>query len=406
MTVTANKARRIALLGTVVAGLALVLSQVYAQSAGNLVPGDAKAGIRVFFDKGCARCHAVLGEGGRTAPDLARAPAAHLSAAELVADMWNHAPAMWEKMRFERVTPTTFTETEMADLFAFLYSARSLDRPGNAERGRRLLSEKRCLRCHAVGGEGRRVGPDLEKWASARNPVSWIQAMWNHGPAMQQIMQAEGLPWPEFRGDDAADIVAYIRTVAQRPRQTTYLQPADPEAGRRVFRQKGCIQCHAIHRAGGKTGPDLASRQLPPTLGQFAADMWNHGPAMWAAMTPEEQRQRRFTKTEMADLLAYLLAERYFEPPGSVARGQKVYVAKGCSGCHGGPEAAAIAPQLMRHAAHSPTAFAAAWWNHGPMMLQTMEQQEVPWPVFRPGEIGDLLEFLRQSAAARPEAQR
>ena len=44
-------------------------------SGGYFVPGDPKAGMTAFFDKGCARCHAVLGEGGQSAPDLARAPA-------------------------------------------------------------------------------------------------------------------------------------------------------------------------------------------------------------------------------------------------------------------------------------------------------------------------------------------
>src|SRR3990172_6676415 len=47
-------------------------------SGGYCVPGDPKAGMAAFFDKGCARCHAVLGEGGQSAPDLARAPAGHV----------------------------------------------------------------------------------------------------------------------------------------------------------------------------------------------------------------------------------------------------------------------------------------------------------------------------------------
>ena len=128
---------------------------------GYFVPGDPKAGMRTFFDKGCARCHSVLGEGGRSAPDLARAPAGHLSSAELLAAMWNHAPAMWEKMQFEGLAPPQFSEVEMKNLFAFLYSVRSLDEPGDPERGRQLLQEKRCLQCHAVNGQGGHVGPDL-----------------------------------------------------------------------------------------------------------------------------------------------------------------------------------------------------------------------------------------------------
>src|SRR5512142_50464 len=111
-----------------------------AQSAAGayFLPGDAKLGMQTFFEKGCARCHSVLGEGGRTAPDLARAPGGNLGASELLAGMWNHAPAMWQKMSVEHVAPPKFSNDEMANLFAFLYSVRSLDEPGDAERGRQL----------------------------------------------------------------------------------------------------------------------------------------------------------------------------------------------------------------------------------------------------------------------------
>ena len=154
-------------LPAVVFMVSLGVPRLVAQGPGGyFIPGDAKAGIQVFFQKGCAKCHAVLGEGGRSAPDLARAPAGHLSAAELVAGMWNHAPAMWERMRVQRLAAPKFTEGEMANLFAFLYSVRSMDEPGDAERGRQLLSQKRCLSCHAVGGRGGRGGPDLQNWGS------------------------------------------------------------------------------------------------------------------------------------------------------------------------------------------------------------------------------------------------
>src|SRR3972149_8909641 len=93
-------------------------------SGGYFVPGDPKAGMAAFFDKGCARCHAVLGEGGQSAPDLARAPAGHLSAAGLVAAMWNHAPPMWGKMRQEKVTPPAVTAAGMAHLVGLPSPAR------------------------------------------------------------------------------------------------------------------------------------------------------------------------------------------------------------------------------------------------------------------------------------------
>jgi mono/diheme cytochrome c family protein len=386
---------RRSLAGITVGLLAAGSVQLWAQNQRTgafFLPGNPKAGIQVFFNKGCARCHAVLGEGGRSAPDLARTPSSHLSAGTLLSSMWNHAPTMWERMRLENVALPQFQEKEMSDLFAFLYSASALDEPGNAERGRELLAEKRCVRCHAISGQGGRVGPDLERWADYRNPVSWIQAMWNHGPAMQSVMREQGLAWPQFRDSDLSDLIAYIREVTPRPRTRIYLRPADPESGRKLFQQKGCVHCHAIRGRGGRLGPDLAARGLPRTLGQFAADMWNHGPVMWSRMSSQQRVQRQLTSNQMANLISYLFAERYFETAGNPEHGRQLFTKKGCTSCHEGGSA----PDLSQKRYASVNLLATALWNHGPLMLTAMEQQKIAWPYFDPGEIADLVEYFNR----------
>ncbi len=363
-----------------------------------VIPGDAKAGLKTFFDKGCVRCHAVLGEGGKSAPDLGRAPAGHLSAAELVAAMWNHAPQMWTRMQQEKVTPPAITETEMSNLFAFLYSVRLMDEPGDPQRGRQLLSEKRCLECHQTSPGGKRRAPELREWASYRNPVSWIQAMWNHAPAMQALMEARGLPWPKFEGNDVPDLVAYIRTQVTTPHRHFYLQPANPEIGRALFQQKGCANCHGMRGSGRAIAPDLGRRPFPRTLGQFAALLWNHSPQMWASMKAQHIPRPQFSNKEMADLVAYLFAERYFEATGSPVVGKRVFEAKGCASCHASSQKA-VGPDLSRWQGRvSPAAVATAMWNHGPVMLGRMREQQIPWPLFRPGEMVDLMEYLNRSA--------
>lgn len=396
-------------LAAVVAVLLVELSRVSAQAQGPgayFIPGDAKAGIQTFFEKGCAKCHAVMGEGGRSAPDLARAPVGHLSAAELVAAMWNHAPPIWEKMRLERVAPPKFSESEMANLFAFLYSVRSMDEPGDPERGRQLLSEKRCLNCHAVAGRGGRVGPDLKDWASYRNPVSWVQAMWNHAPAMQRLMADRGWAWPRFQDNDVADLIAYIRTLAPNPKARVYLRPADSQAGRQLFRRRGCIACHSVRGEGGGRAPDLSAHALPRTLGQFAGLMWNHAPSMGASMRAQEVPRPKFSNKEMADLIAYLFAERYFEVMGNAERGRRMFKDKGCAGCHSVGGGNGLGPDLARWAGGaSPIPLASALWNHGPRMFERMKEQQVPWPRFQPGEIVDLMEFLSRSQTTRAQAR-
>ena len=373
---------------------ALPVLQAQSGEGGFLIPGDPKAGMRVFFDKGCARCHSVLGEGGKSAPDLARAPAGHLNSSEMLAAMWNHAPNMWEKMRIEGVAPPKFAEQDTANLFAFLYSARSLDEPGDAEHGRSLLAQKHCLDCHHLGTTGGHIAPDLIKWAGYRNPVSWMQAMWNHAPAMQSVMATRGVEWPVFSGNDMSDLVAYVRRLAPAGSKPTYLRPADPVAGGKLFHDKGCATCH--QKGGGGTGaPDLRSRALPRTLGQFAAAMWNHAPSMRARMNAQKIPQPSFTNKEMADLLSYLFAECYFESPGNAARGERLFDDQGCHECH---RSGGIGPDLSRISL-SPIHLGTALWNHGPVMFQMMQQKNISWPRFQPGEMTDLIEYLHRRPA-------
>jgi cytochrome c2 len=304
-------------------------------------------------------------------------------------------------MEVTRVDLPNFTESEMANLFAFIYSVRSMDEPGDPERGRRLLFNKGCSECHAIGGRGRSVGPDLRDWASYRNPVSWIQAMWNHAPAMQQLMEARGLAWPEFSGTEVADVIAYIRTQATNPRQHLYLQPADPASGRTVFRQKGCTNCHRIRSVRGGGAPSLGQRSLPRTLGQFAGLMWNHSPAMWASMKAQHIPRPQFSNKEMADLIAYLFAQRYFDPSGSVVRGRGIFEVKQCASCHL-PPGEGTGPSLSDWRGRvTPIALATSMWNHGPVMLTRMREQQIPWPIFQPREMVDLMEFLNQGGGSR-----
>lgn len=393
MIVTAKTIRLIALLICVTAAV-FAMAQT---SGAYFIPGDAKAGMQLFFDKGCGRCHSVLGQGGRSAPDLARAPGGHLSAAELLAGMWNHAPAMWEKMQLEGVRVPAFKQSEMGDLFAFVYSVRSLDEPGDAARGKELLAQKKCLECHSVAGRGGHAGPDLKNWAAFRNPVSWVQTMWNHAPEMQKAMAQRGVSWPQFRDNDVADLIAYIRTLAPPNGPRVYLRPADADAGRKLFQSKGCVACHAVGGAGGTAAPDLGSRKLPRTLGQFAGQMWNHAPAMWASMRAHQVARPQFSDKEMADLIAYLFAQRYFEGAGNFERGRQTFATKGCAGCHG---TGGVAPDLAKLKGNlSPIAFATALWNHGSVMLQAMRDRQMTWPRFQPGEVTDLMEFLNR----RPE---
>ena len=59
------------------------------------IQGDSSRGATLFEQQKCATCHAVSGAGGKTGPDLGKMAGKPFTPSTLVADLWNHAPAMW-----------------------------------------------------------------------------------------------------------------------------------------------------------------------------------------------------------------------------------------------------------------------------------------------------------------------
>src|SRR3990172_2226350 len=94
-------------------------------------PQNPLKGRELFTSKGCIKCHAIRGEGGKVGPDLGKT-VARQSLFEVASIMWNHSPVMSEKMRELKVPRAKFSAEEMADIIAFLYFLNYFDEPGNA----------------------------------------------------------------------------------------------------------------------------------------------------------------------------------------------------------------------------------------------------------------------------------
>ena len=95
----------------------------------------------------------------------------------------------------------------------------------------------------------------------------------------------------------------------------------------------------------------------------------------------------------MADILAYAFSRGYFSSPGDQARGEGVFRAKDCSGCHGIPSTGA--PELKSaDKTHSLLSVAASAWNHGPEMKAAMDVKGDDWPTMSADEFHDLVAYL------------
>ena len=84
-------------------------------------PNPAR-GHTLLVQKGCLKCHALRGEGGRIAPDLAGRTAAFASPAAWAARIWAHTPVMASEAMARGILYPRFNDREMVHLIAYLKS--------------------------------------------------------------------------------------------------------------------------------------------------------------------------------------------------------------------------------------------------------------------------------------------
>ncbi len=184
--------------------------------------------------------------------------------------------------------------------------------------------------------------------------------------------------------------------------------PDRPTAGAQLFAKKGCVRCHSLTGSGPRIGPDLGRILFSGSVLDLAGAFWNHAPVMREKMRDLKIPPPTMTSQEMADIVALLTAYRYYltelGAPGDPAAGRRVFIAKGCSRCHGlDPDRwDRIGPSLQRYRGRSSAIFIAqAMWNHGPEMAAVMQQRGVAWPQFSGREMGDLIAYLQSGDASR-----
>ncbi|NIR44763.1 MAG: cytochrome c [Gemmatimonadetes bacterium] len=360
-------------------------------------------GAQIFGSRGCVNCHAVDGLGGDVGPDLARS-SRHRTIQEFAATMWNHLPIMSQRMQELGIELEELNASEAADLVAFLFTIGYFDPPGDVARGKELFREKKCIVCHQIGSRGGVIGPNLDFVGQYGSPILVAAAMWNHGPAMAEAMEARGLERPTFSSSELAALISYLESVSSESLDgDVYVLPGRPSDGRVIFVEKRCIECHGVAGRGGGIGGDLAQRELHRGLMEFAVAMWNKAPAMMGAMERRGVSVPQVGAVEMADIVAYLYSVRYFAESGNSARGRRHLEEKRCLGCHSlegrGGDIAVDFSQLTH--IESSAALIAAVWNHSMVMEAAMEERELPWPTFSADEMADLAAFFQTVAGTR-----
>jgi len=199
--------------------------------------------------------------------------------------------------------------------------------------------------------------------------------------------------------------------LASAPGAHAAVVAADSARGAALFESLACVQCHAINGKGARIGPDLGrvvARNFTPAA--LAATMWNHAPAMWAAMRDRTIRAGDLDEQAAADLFAYFYSVRFFERAGDAARGKRVFTEYACAQCHGLTDAIkpGIKPVSQWEALADPVALTEAMWSHAPTMWVELKLKQIPWPQLSGPDLTDLLVYLRNlpSTRAMPPAFR
>ena len=187
--------------------------------------------------------------------------------------------------------------------------------------------------------------------------------------------------------------------------QPVFSPSQDPLAGSRVFGAKGCVKCHSVNGVGGKVGPDLAKIPRPRSFFDLAADMWNHLHKMVPKMQELGIPRPTLDAQEAGDLIGFLYTLNYFDQPGNLTVGKRLFTEKRCIVCHQAGGVGGVVGPNLEHLTQfrSPIYVASAMWNHGPQMAEKMKEKGVERPGFTGAELRDLIAFLAPATAGPHE---
>lgn len=171
------------------------------------------------------------------------------------------------------------------------------------------------------------------------------------------------------------------------------------QRGWRVFKEKRCIECHAVWNLGGKIGPDLGRAGGESlTASDLAGMLWNHIPRMHSHMVQKRVSYPVLSLREVSDLFSFLYFARQLEERGDPVKGERTFREKGCAGCHFAEDRAGGGPGLSPQswtAYSNPIVWTHKMWEHAPQMERAMKEAGVVWPRLDDADFADIIAYVR-----------
>lgn len=134
-----------------------------------------------------------------------------------------------------------------------------------AAKGKEYFHGFGCARCHVVGDQGAKYGPNLTL-VGFRRTAEWMDA-WLKDPKSWKTHTA--MPNLHLPDHVRSDLVAYLSSLKgevyaeRRPWDTEALTQNHVARGKAIFEGAGCTGCHGINGAGGNPNPHAVGGMIP-----------------------------------------------------------------------------------------------------------------------------------------------
>lgn len=283
-------------------------------------------------------------------------------------------------------------------------------------RGQAVFEESGCIGCHKLHGTGGILGPELDQVGARRSP-EWLLKHFKNPAAV-----TPGSAMPPIKASDAdlEALTLYVMSFTGEPLGAYYVSmktiPGVP-AGRRLFQEKGCQECHSLGGKGGTIGPALDEVAKRHDAQWIIAHFRNPQAVSPGTLMPQfnfsEQETRALTEflLSMTDtnVVGFLKVPSLMTP---VERGKAVYKKYGCAGCHGPDGAGGVPNPNAKTAQQVPgLKFVSEGYTKDEAKKRILDgQREIPAmdpkkpapPLYMPpwrnkiatGELNDLTEYL------------